>query len=164
VSIPANPNALAVAKSLHLSPKASALIFGEPAAELMRKGLLPGEPADLHHTSIQRGRQMSLAQKIEAAEQRLVALKDQLTDHINKSDEGEMDDTAITIVEELNGRIAGAQRSLDTLKQAEAQLSTRSAPIGGVQTAAGAPSAPAFIRAADQVGEARELRLPGDRL
>jgi HK97 family phage major capsid protein len=147
VSIPANPNALAVAKSLHLSPNASALIFGESAADLMRKGLLPGEPADLPSQSNQRGRQMSLAQKIEAAEQRLVASKTSSPTTSTSPPNGEMDDTAITISEELNGRIAGAQRSLDTLKQAEAQLATRSAPIGGVQTAAGAPSAPAFIRA-----------------
>jgi HK97 family phage major capsid protein/HK97 family phage prohead protease len=140
VSIPANPNALAVAKSLHLSPKASALIFGEPAAELMRKGLLPGEPADLPSQSNQRGRQMSLAQKIEAAEQRLVTLMDQRIEEINK------DDSNVEVVEGLNEEVDKINRSLDALRKAEQQSFTRSAPVG-VQTAAGAPSAPAFIRA-----------------
>jgi HK97 family phage prohead protease len=53
VSVPANPNALAIAKSLHISDDVKRLIFGETADEVstvLRRGM-PGEPAVSPHKS-----------------------------------------------------------------------------------------------------------------
>lgn len=125
VAVPANPNALAVARSLHLSDETQSLIFGEPARELMRTRAVRGEPADPPRSSTPKkdGPPMRLAEKIQAAEKRLTELRDQLSDHITKTAAGDdMDDAAIAATEELNDRIASAQKTVDALKKAEASL------------------------------------------
>jgi HK97 family phage major capsid protein/HK97 family phage prohead protease len=128
VSIPANPNALAVAKSLHLSADTKALIFGKSADEdgVVRRS--NGESAAFK-PPISGRRTMNaftpLSKRIEDAEAHLLTLKDQLTENINKAD-AEQDEESVAVSEELNGKIDLAQRSLDALKRAEASLASKS--------------------------------------
>ncbi len=128
VSVPANPNALAVAKSLHLSPEAQSLIFGESAEKdrgLVRRGS-SGESAANHLNS--RTKKMSLSQKIEAAQTRLNELRDQQTELVSKSDGDEMAEADLATIEEVSERITGQERTLAALKVAEKNLAISSEP------------------------------------
>lgn len=125
VAVPANPNALQVAKSLNLSRETMGLIFGKPADgdQIIRRDL-PGKPAAISTPS--RGTIMNYAEKIERAQDRVVALKDQFEEHAGKYDVGEMDEEALKISEELQRRIVAAQRELDMYRDAERAVATRS--------------------------------------
>lgn len=128
VSIPANPNALAVAKSLNVSDEVRTLIFGEHAAGDFRTRSeppkLPGKSADTPKPIIPNGKKMSLADRIKAAEANVISLKDQLTDHVTKNEE--MDDTAVAVSDELSDRIGVAEKTLAALKKAESHLGATS--------------------------------------
>jgi HK97 family phage major capsid protein/HK97 family phage prohead protease len=79
VSVPANPNALALAKALGISPQGQRLIFGVPAdgdQELRRRGFhgvsasqVPRKPQAMNQ----------LSDRIQTAQAELVGLQDQLT-------------------------------------------------------------------------------------
>jgi HK97 family phage prohead protease/HK97 family phage major capsid protein len=122
VAVGANPNALQVAKSLSLSSETRSLILAEPGNldEISRRGLVGGRAR-----ITQRNVKMTLAERIQAAQQRLVAAKDRLTEHINKSVDGEdPTDEFTTAQEELTNSVNAAQKALDTLKNAEKALGT----------------------------------------
>ena len=133
VSIPANPNALAVAKSLHLSDDTRRLIFGEPADEsnpVVRRGA-PGEPADRTPPIRKANKMASLADRIVDAQNELVRLKDVLTDHIKADDADEV------VTSELADQIEKQETALGGLKRAETALAVKAAPA-----AAGEPRRP----------------------
>src|SRR5215203_342814 len=113
VSIPANPNALQIAKQLHLSPETQDLIFGKPADEdgVVRRGT-NGVSASINIPL--KAKPMSLAQKIAAAEADVVALRDQITDLVAKEDD---DETELVQLDELNTRLEAKQNTLDMLKR-----------------------------------------------
>jgi hypothetical protein len=122
VAVGANPNALQVAKSLSLSSETRSLILAEPGNldEISRRGLVGGRAR-----ITQRNVKMTLAERIQAAQQRLIAAKDRLTEHINKSVDGEdPTDEFTTAQEELTNSVNAAQKALDTLKNAEKALGT----------------------------------------
>lgn len=133
VAVPANANALQVAKSLNLSRETQALIFGKPANEgqVRRRGTI-GKPAG-NRSSFSRTQPMlpNLTEKIEQSQARLNAYRDQLTEHVSK----ENDDMDMDVVEELNLRIGAEQRVFDGLKASEALVGTHSEPV--VRVAAG---------------------------
>jgi len=122
VSIPANPNALQVAKQLNLSRSAQELIFGKSADEIGRiERSGSGETASTL-TAIPRIRKMNLSERIEKAQAELVSDRDALTAHL-------AEDNADTIVtEELSDRIEAKQAALDALKRAETALAVKAAP------------------------------------
>ena len=124
VSIPANPNALALAKSLHLSDDAQELIFGKPAEEIreiVRRGMTGENASNPLHRKIKA--MPTLAERIVDAQNEVVQLKDQLTDHLKT------DDADAIVTEELSGRIEQKDASLAALKRAETALATKAAPI-----------------------------------
>lgn len=131
VSVPANANALRIAKELNLSGETMSLIFGKTANEGRDNPAgPPGKPASSpRNPSQSRITTMALSEKIEAAQTRLNSLKDQLTDQIGKQDDGGMDEQAETVIGELNQRISAEQRQLDMLKASEAVLGSRSDPV-----------------------------------
>lgn len=127
VSVPANPNALQIARSLNLSDDAQEVIFGKSAAEIaaMRR---TGEPAErpLVKTSTppllpRRKNMATLAERIENTQEELVQLKDQLTEHVKS------DDVDAIVTEELSGRIETKQSELDAFKRAETALAAKTA-------------------------------------
>ena len=116
VSIPANPNALQVAKSLNLSREAKELIFGESADEIsppMRRDL--GETAA--QPLVSRNKPMTtLSQRIEDTQNDLTSLRDSLSAAIDNG--GDID--AIT------GNIEQKDAALASLKRAEKALGSTS--------------------------------------
>lgn len=142
VSVPANPAALALAKSLHLSQEIIALAFGEQAETRSRDVMSTGEHAERTGNDLrpkpgrtsEKGTQTmkTLAKRIEDAQAALTAKKDRLVE-LTSSDE--LDDVAI---EALTGEIDAEERSLATLKKAEATI--------GVNAQAPGVASPAVAR------------------
>lgn len=130
VSVPSNPAALAVAKSLNLSTETISLAFGEHA-EMRRRDLSAnGEKAAQTPPHRSTPNMKTLAQRVVDAEAKLVEFKDTLVE-LTSADE--LDNDA---VDEINKQIEAQSRTVATLKASEANLGA----------AAGAVTAPAVIR------------------
>lgn len=130
VSIPANPNALAVAKAMHISEGTQSLIFGELAREtpgvLAYRNLgTSADPPVIRPTS--KDRTMTLAERIAEAEKRLNTLRDQLVASVNKSSENPDDPAVNAEIDELTTRIDATQQTVDSLKKAEERIAVSSA-------------------------------------
>lgn len=126
VSVPANPSALQVARSLHTSDETLAFVFGEQAG--IHEALLSrSRTGELAVTKSLKGKSPSmktLAQRIKEAQERLTALKDQLTEHLTKTDGQDPTDESTAITDELTLKIATHQKSLDSLIAAERSLAS----------------------------------------
>lgn len=136
VSIPANPNALAVAKSLNLSDDVRQLIFGKSASEVSaieRRGASGEHAASTPNRKTEK--MATLAERIVDAQNELVRLKDVLTDHIKADDA----DENVTI--ELADKIDKQEASLAGLKRAETALAVKTARTDDTPAAA-APRRP----------------------
>jgi HK97 family phage major capsid protein/HK97 family phage prohead protease len=121
VSIPANPNALQMAKALNLSDDAKRTIFGEPAdgIEVVQRGA-NGEHAASPPPS--RTKTMTLAQRIEAAQAALTKATDDLNNHISQ------DDADVIVTEELSRIVEQSKTVLGALQRAEQALAVKTAP------------------------------------
>lgn len=121
VSVPANPSAIQLARSL-VSDATIDLVFGEHAST---RGVVTRGGVNGGHAAIpplgKPTKMETLSKRVEDAQARLVALKDQLTDHLAQLGD-EPDDAAMAITDELNVKIAKQQQSLDGLKEAEKRL------------------------------------------
>jgi len=122
VTVPANPNALAVAKSLNISNDTVDLVFAKPGSrgvvDLRRS--LTGKPAE---TSPIMGKSMSaFAQRITDSQARIVALRDKLTDHLKNIDDSDVSDAELEVTNELNARIKQEEKGLASLKDSEKNL------------------------------------------
>ena len=119
VSIPANPNAVQMAKSLHVSDATMALVFGENAGQdrLKRRGIT-SEHADTppNNRKSKMATPIPLSQQIEAAQAELVASRDLLTE-LNQADALDL-----TAIEELHARIDVQERTLAAHKASEQRL------------------------------------------
>ena len=134
VSVPANPAALALAKSLNLSTETMDLAFGEHAEE-RRRDMSTGKNAVKTASEgraksglppISKDKPMtSLSKRIEDAQDLLVAKKDRLTELTNADN---LDNDAI---EAINEEIDGIERSVANLKAAEAKIGINANPAGG---------------------------------
>jgi HK97 family phage prohead protease/HK97 family phage major capsid protein len=126
VSVPANPNALAVAKSLKISPATIALVFaGQGAKDGLRRRGFNGGQANTS-SQVRKGTTMSFAQRITAAEQRLNALRDQLAEHWTKTDETNVSDEQLKVANDLTDKIAQEERTHAALLDAEKHLGATS--------------------------------------
>lgn len=126
VSFGSNPNALQIARSLNLSPEAATIVFGEQAtkdAGNERRDLTGKHAAK--NFSDGKPKMITIAQRIEDAQTKLVASKDQLTALVAEAGD-EPDEASLTAREELNVKIATQQRNLDSLQEAERQLASTS--------------------------------------
>jgi HK97 family phage prohead protease/HK97 family phage major capsid protein len=123
VSVPANPNALAVAKSLNISPQTIDLVFaehGNRSTRTRRRGIT-GEHADT--SRIRKGSAMSgLAQRITDLEAQIVAKRDQLEDHLSKMDDSNVSDADLETTGRLNADIAQLEKTRAALVDSEKLL------------------------------------------
>lgn len=131
VSVPANPAALAVARSLDVSPETIRMAFGEQAD--VRRAASPGEQAT-PKPQAKRTAAMNipLSKRIEDAQNDLIREKDALSAHLAE------DDADPIVTEELSARIEQKQTGVDALKRAEQALAAK--------TAAPAQTAPAMAQ------------------
>jgi len=120
VSVGANPNALAIAKSLGISPQGQSLIFGVHANEER------GMPGGFRGVHAKRGdvsrkfRDMNISERIESAQHELVALRDQ-TDSVDPDD--------LTRLSDLTTKIEEVQQKIATWERVEKALGSESLPI-----------------------------------
>jgi len=137
VSVPANANALAIAKSLSTSRSTLDLVFagqGNRDQVVTRGGSPAGKPTLL---STERSRSMStLSKRIEEGQQRLVSLRDRLTEHLATVDDSNVTDEQMTITKELNERIASADQLVISLKDSERSLTPATTTAMTVRTTA----------------------------
>lgn len=129
VSVPANPAALALAKSLNLSQEIMDLAFGVNA-ETRRRDMTAGEQAenDTSTPPIKRNKDMTktLSQRIEDAQASLVAKKDKLVE-LTSADAPDVD-----AIEELTNQIDAEERGVAALKAAEAKIGINAVSNGAV--------------------------------
>jgi HK97 family phage prohead protease len=126
VSVPANPAALAIAKSLHISDETLEMAFGEHATK-RRDLTATGENADTTSADLTRSRadrqtqakapkMKTLSQRIEDAQADLTAKRDKLAELTGADD---LDNDAVV---ELTAQIDTVEKTVATLKGAEAKI------------------------------------------
>ncbi|HVG51645.1 MAG TPA: phage major capsid protein [Xanthobacteraceae bacterium] len=135
VSIPANPNALAVAKSLNISSETRALVFagqGNTDHGVARRGFNGGQADRSPERKI---RTMSpLSKRIEDTQARVTRLRDELTAHLESVDDENVTDADLAMTKELNKRISDQEAGLEALKEAESRLAKTSTDGGDGNT------------------------------
>ena len=124
VAIPANPNALAVARSLNISRDTVAMVFAGKGntkdQSTVRRGFNGGQA---ERPPVRKNRTMSpLTKRIEETEARLVQLRDGLTAHLESVDDENVTDTDLATTQEFNKKIADQEALYESLKQSEAKL------------------------------------------
>ena len=159
VAVPANPNALAVAKSLNISPTTVRLVFGEHAdrdvrqrdfsgdarrgedadkrraarngnGEIADPKTTNGEHAETHRET--RGKPMLLSKRIQDAERNVLALQDQLDKHLESIDDTSPTEEQMVLTEDLTSKIEGATRHIASLKAIETRNAGGAADAGEV--------------------------------
>ena len=153
VSVPANPNALAVAKSLNLSAATMDLVFGAEHGRIRSKDMrsdVPGEHAVI--TRIERSGAMStLPQRISEMETQIRGYQDKLTDHLSTVDDSNVSDAQLEATKDLQERITQLQKQRDVLVDSEKLLSS---------TALTRLRSALTLRAARPTTESRARELP----
>jgi HK97 family phage prohead protease len=111
VSVPANPNAISLAKSLKISDDTFKLAFAKTgsrgAHEVGRR--LTGKPAE---TSRIESKSMSLAQRITDSQSRIVVLRDKLTEHLKAVDDSNVSDGELEMTQDFNAKIEQEEKGL----------------------------------------------------
>lgn len=152
VSVPANPAAVALAKSLKVSEETITLVFGESAGMKQRDltSANPGGNAVKPPATKGKPGMTTLAQRIIDAQAALVAQKDLLTD-LTAADDFDVD-----AVGELTQQIDAAEKGLAALQAAEAKIGANAQRATGV-------AVPAVLRKPLGLGSQGEVK-PSDLL
>ena len=141
VSIPANPNALAVAKSLKVSDDTIRMVFAKHGDKDTARRSLAHRQARRNATTSSQGKTMStLAQRIKDSEQRLLAARDKLSAHLEKSDDNNVTDADLEARQTLNTEIVKGERTLDSLRESEKLLGQGSEDGGRTMTRSSVPA------------------------
>lgn len=132
VSVPANPAALARARSLNVSDDTMGMVFGEHAARDLSAERRPVGEHAVKHSPIRGTKMKTLSQRVEGAQQALVQARDAYNDHVAE------DDYDIEAADGLEAAMNDAEERLASLQRAEKRLAS-----AGKE---GAPAAPAVNR------------------
>ena len=126
VSIPANPNALAIAKSLKISASTTAMVFAGQGKSKDRSAVRRGfNGGQAENPPVRKNRIMSpLTKRIEDTQQRLVRLRDDLTKHLETVDDENVSDTDLATTQEFNKKISDQEQALAALLDSELKLKT----------------------------------------
>lgn len=148
VAVPANPNALAVAKSMGVSSATLRMVFGEDAgkditvqrnfsstrgkdADKSGGGGKTTPPASMPNPSErERGKPMRLSERIQEAEKKHLALQDQLDKHLEGIDDDNPTEEQMVITEDLTAKIEATGRHLASLKSIEKRNGSTSTDTG----------------------------------
>ena len=121
VSIPANPNALAIAKSLNISPDTMRLMFAEPGDQHQpeRRRVSSGEPAIPPRINTRtRAMPSTFDQRIEARQTLINQTRDEIEEITGAMDDANDDSTTERLVEATE-RLARHERALAALTAAQ---------------------------------------------
>ena len=145
VSVPANPNALAIAKSLVSADTFKLVFAGSGNRDGSRGRGVTGGPAKTSQAT--GGKTMSLSiplsKRIQDTEGRLNTFRDALQTHLDNVDDSNVSDAQYNITSELNDKITRETKSLAMLRESEAQLaSTIDAAFTGVNGGNGSGGEP----------------------
>jgi HK97 family phage prohead protease/HK97 family phage major capsid protein len=124
VSVPANPNALAVAKSLNISPETIDLVFAGQGngGRIKRRGLNGGHAKSNRK---ERVRHMStLAQRITTLEEQINSKRDALQDHVDKMDDTNVSNSDMEIAQRLKEDLIRLEQTRGMLVDSEKLLGT----------------------------------------
>lgn len=144
VAVPANPSALALAKSLKLSDETMSLAFGKDAATTRRDLSTTGKQAATTSAEPRRNPpaprskdtgMTTLAERITNAQDDLNAKRDKLSELVGADD---LDNIA---VDEVTGQVDVLEKTLATLKAAEAKIGADVVNRGAI-----VPAIPAQVR------------------
>src|SRR4051812_24846991 len=145
VSVPANPNAISLAKSLKISDDTFKLAFAKTgsrgAHEVGRR--LTGKPAE---TSRIESKSMSLAQRITDSQSRIVVLRDKLTEHLKAVDDSNVSDGELEITQDFNAKIEQEEKGLAALKDSEKRLALTAVNNGGDTNGSAAAARSSAVR------------------
>lgn len=132
VSVPANPNALAVAKSLRVSPQTIDLVFGMHAKRdgIVRRGL-HGKHAKTIPENGKGSEMPSLAPRIVELQGQIVSRRQALADHLDQMDDTNVSDADLEIQKQLNQAIAQLRKTHDALVESEKLLGASADDGGG---------------------------------
>jgi HK97 family phage prohead protease len=122
VAVPANPNALAVAKGLKISPETIDMIFaGQGKKDRVENRGFEGGHAK---RSVNRkgGQMSSLAQRISDLEVQINTKRDALTVHLEKMDDSNVSNTDLEMTGRLNADILQMEKTRDALVDSEKLL------------------------------------------
>jgi HK97 family phage major capsid protein/HK97 family phage prohead protease len=147
VSIPANPAAVQLAKSLHVSDATMDVVFGKHAtADVIHSKAKDISAAQgISKTTIGNVPKMkTISKQIEERQAILVDLQDQLANKVAELDTAEDADVVSLAIDDLNAKIEGTQKLLDQLRKAETSLANAAPAIvqKGETTAIDAPRRP----------------------
>jgi HK97 family phage major capsid protein/HK97 family phage prohead protease len=122
VAVPANPNALAVAKSLGVSPETIGLVFaGQGNGDRVKRRGFNGGHAN--RSSGRGGRQMSsLGQRIAALEEQINSKRDALNTHLEKMDDSNVSNSDLEITSKFNQDIGQLEKTREALIESEKRL------------------------------------------
>lgn len=117
VSVPANPSALAIAKSINTSDETISLVFGEQVKKTVENALPVGKQARLPVKNPHKGNsKMTLSERIVKAQEDLNAQRDTLSE-LNAAETLDLD-----AIEALNDQVELSERTLAALKVSEAKI------------------------------------------
>jgi HK97 family phage prohead protease/HK97 family phage major capsid protein len=148
VSVPANPNALAVAKGLKISPDTMNVVFAEQGTkDRMRRRRFSGKQAVMHH--VRKGvATMSLSQRIADTEKRKVEKIDELKTFLESLDDNNVSDEQMEKTKQLNDEIAQIERTITLLRDSERNLATTAVDTTGRAIVPAGKGKPAAVAAA----------------
>jgi HK97 family phage prohead protease len=132
VPIPANPNALAIAKALNVSSETMKLVFAElgnrhpPLSRRTLTGELASAPRTTKALAMSKHKD-----RIESAQTLLVNVEDELEQHLGAVDDNNPSEADITKTQDLNRRRAQLSRHLATLIDAEQAITPGASRSGG---------------------------------
>lgn len=122
VSVPANANAIAVAKSLKVSPETLDLVFagsGKKDGTIKRRGFTGGSASTSRNG---KGSAMSLTQRITDLQTYIAAKVAELEEHIGKQDDTDVKDSDLEKTQELNDQLASARKKHALLVDSEKNI------------------------------------------
>jgi HK97 family phage prohead protease len=128
VAVPANPNALSVAKSLKISDDTQSLVFAKHGKGngTVQRAVVHGKPA----TRTPDGKKTimtPLTQRITDAQARIVALKAALGEHLGSIDDSNVTDEQMNQTTEFNNKIVQEERTLAMLVESEKHIAAATA-------------------------------------
>jgi HK97 family phage prohead protease/HK97 family phage major capsid protein len=123
VAIPANPNALAVVKSLGISPQTLDLVFVKhDKRDQVKRREFTGKHADTSRKE-RRAMTMPLSERISNVQALIVESKDALSEHWDHADQTNVSDADMQKAQDLNTTIASLERQHAALVESERILS-----------------------------------------